>query len=151
MIKISKFVTILLWVLLLVSAVLVVSMMANITENEADPAMSSWLNTNLIWAYVLMATGAGVAVLAGLFHMVTDISAAKKGLISLVILGAVVVVAYLLSSDTMPQFLGVQRFINQGLTQQTVKLIDTGLIITYILLGLAVLSIVLSPVTRLFD
>lgn len=149
--KVGKIVTILLWVLLIVSAVLIVSMMANISENEADPTMGSWINSNLVWSYVLLAIGAGIAVLAGLFHMATDIKAAKKGLISLVFLAAVAVVSYLLASDAIPQFAGVQRFINDGtLTPQVAKMVDAGLYATYILIALAILSILFSSVTRLF-
>jgi len=150
--KTGKIVTIILWVLLIVSAVLIVSMMANIdVENDTDPTMGGWINTNLIWAYILMAVGAGTAVIAGLLHMFTDIKAAKKGLISLVFLGVVALVSYLLASDEIPQFLGVQKFINDGtLTAQVAKLVDAGLYATYILLGLAVLSVMLSGLTRLF-
>lgn len=149
--KSSKIATILLWVLLLVSAVLVISLVVNISENETDPQMVGWINTNLYWAYLLLFVGAGVAIIGGLVSMFSDIRSAKRALISLVILAAVVLIAYLFASDTMPQFVGIQRAIDAGLTTQTVKLIDTGLIITYILLGLAVLAIVLSPVTKLFD
>lgn len=149
--KTGKIITIILWVLLIVSAVLIVSMMANISENEADPAMGGWINTVLIWAYVLMAVGAGVAIVAGIIHMFTDIGAAKKGLISLAFMGVVILVAYLLASDEIPQFVGVDKFIRDGtLTQQVAKLVDTGLYATYILLALATLSIVFSGVTRLF-
>jgi hypothetical protein len=149
--KEGRIVTILLWVLIIVSAVLVVSLMVNISENEADATMGGWINSNLIWAYILMIFGAGIAVLSGIFHMATDLNAAKKGLISLLFLGAVALVSYLLASDQIPQFVGVQRFINDGtLTPQVAKNIDTGLYATYILLGLAVLSIILAPVTRLF-
>jgi hypothetical protein len=61
--KVGKIVTIILWALLIVSAVLVVSLMVNISENEADPTMGGWINTNLLWAYMLIAIGAGVAIL----------------------------------------------------------------------------------------
>jgi small-conductance mechanosensitive channel len=149
--KVGKIVTIILWVLLIVSAVLIVSMMVNISENEADPTMGSWINSNLVWSYVLLAIGAGIAILAGLFHMATDMKAAKKGLISLVFLVAVAVISYLLASDSIPQFAGVQKFINDGtLTTQVAKMVDAGLYATYILLALAILSILFSSVTRLF-
>lgn len=151
MTKVGKIVTILLWVLLIVSAVLVVSLMANISEDEADATMGGWINSNLVWAYVLMAVGAGIAILASLFHMATDIKAAKKGLISFAFLGVVALVSYLLASGEIPQFVGVQRFIDNGtLTEQVARMVDAGLYATYILLGLAVLSIVFSGVTRLF-
>jgi hypothetical protein len=149
--KVGKIVTIVLWVLLIVSAVLIVSMMVNISENDADPTMGGWINSNLVWTYILLAIGAGIAVLAGLFHMATDMSAAKKGLISLVFLVVVALVSYLLASDAIPQFAGAQKFINDGtLTPQVAKLVDTGLYATYILLAIAVLSILFSSVTRLF-
>jgi len=151
MIKLGKIVTILLWLLILVSGILIVSLMVNISENEADPTMGSWINSNLIWAYILMAIGAGIAIFASLFHMVTDINAAKKGLISILFLGVVFVLAYLLASDTIPQFIGVQKFINDGtLTPQVAKLVDAGLYAMYILLALAVLSILFSSINRVF-
>jgi len=148
--KSGKIVTILLWVLVIISAVLIVSLMANIGE-DTDPAMGSWINTNLIWAYILLAVGAGIAIISGLFHMFTDRKAAKGGLIALAFLGAVVLVSYLISSNAIPQFTGVQSFINDGtLTPTVAKWVDTGLHATYILLGLAVLSIAYSSVSRLF-
>jgi len=149
--KVGKIVTIVLWGLLIISAVLIVSMMVNISENEADPTMGSWINTNLVWTYILMALAAGIAILASIFHMVADINAAKKGLISVVFLGAVALIAYLLASDEIPQFIGVQKFINDGtLTEQVAKLVDTGLYATYILIGLAILSIAYSSVVNSF-
>ena len=90
--KIGKIITILLWVLLIISAVLIVSLIVNISENDADAVMGSWINSNLIWAYILVAVGAGVAVIAGLLHMATDIKAAKGGLVALIFLAAVAVV-----------------------------------------------------------
>ncbi len=152
MFKTGRIVTILLWGLIIISAILVVSLMVNISENDQDPTMAGWVNTNIIWAYILLAIGAGIAIIFGLIHTFSDIKSAKSTLISLVFLGVVVLVSYLLASDAIPQFMGVQKFINDGtLTPQVAKLIDAGLILTYIMLGLAVLAIILSPVTRLFD
>jgi len=151
MTKAGKIITILLWIIILISAVLVVSLMANISENPADPAMGSWINSNLIWSYILLIFCAGVAILAALFHMITDIHAAKKGLMAFLFLGVVLLVAYLLASDEIPQFIGVQKYIDNGtLTTTIAKWIDTGLYLTYILLGLAILSIAFSSVSRLF-
>ncbi len=150
--KIGKIVTIILWVLLLISSVLIVSLMVNINEDvKTDPAMLSWINSNLIWAYILIAFGAGVAVIAGIMQTVTDKKAAKGGVISLVFMGAVALVSYMMASSEIPQFIGVDKFINDGsLTEGIAKLVDTGLYATYILLAIAVLSIVLTPVVRMF-
>lgn len=150
MAKTGKIITILLWVLLIISSVLVVSLMVNIGE-DTDPTMGRWINSNLVWTYILVAVGAGIAILFGLFQMFTDKQAAKGGIIAFVFLGAVALVSYLLASSEIPQFIGVDKFINNGtLNEKVVKLVDAGLIATYILLGLAGLSIALSSVTRLF-
>jgi len=150
--KTGKIVTIVLWALLIVSAVLIVSLMVNIEEDiPTDPAMNSWVNTNLIWAYILTAIGAGIAIFAGLANTATDKKAAKGGLISLVFMGGVVLVSYLLASPEIPQFIGVEKFLNDGsLNASVAKLVDTGLYATYILLAIAVLSIAGMSVARLF-
>lgn len=150
--KTGKIVTIVLWVLLIISAVLVVSLMVNIDEtNKTDPTMLSWVNSNIIWSYILVAVGAGIAIIAGLLHTISDSKALKGGIISLVFMGVVVLVAYLLASPEIPQFIGVDKFINDGtLNEKVAKLVDTGLYATYILLALSILSIVFTSVTRLF-
>ncbi|HPF50107.1 MAG TPA: hypothetical protein PK335_00965 [Draconibacterium sp.] len=150
--KTGKIVNIILWALLIVSAILIVSLMVNINEEvDTDPAMLSWLNTNLVWVYILLAFGAGIAIFASLFHMFTDKKAAKGGIISIAFLGAVALISYLLASPEIPQFVGVDRFIADGtLNSQVAKLVDTGLYATYILLALAVLAVASSSVMRLF-
>lgn len=148
--KTGKIITFILWALIIVSAVLIISLVANINDvNEQDPSMLSWINANIIWVYILGIIGAGIAIFFGLFHTFTNKQAAKSGLISLVFMGAVALVAYLLASPEMPKFIGVDKFIADGLTVKTIKLVDSGLIATYILFGIAVLSIVLGPIIRL--
>ena len=150
--KTGKIVTIVLWALLIISSVLIVSLMVNINEEiETDPTMIRWVNSNLVWAYILIAFGAGVAILAGLFHTVSDKKAAKGGIISLVFLGAVALISYVLASPEIPNFIGVDKFLNNGtLTESIAKMVETGLYATYILLGIAILSIAMSSVMRLF-
>lgn len=150
--KTGKIVTIVLWALLVVSAILIVSLFANINEEiDADPVMNSWVNANLIWAYILVVLGAGLAIIAGLMQTVTDKKAAKGGIIALAFLGVIALVSYLMASSEMPQFIGADKFINDGtLTENIAKLVDTALYATYILLGIAILSIVSSPLVRMF-
>jgi len=150
--KTGKIVTIILWVIIAISAILIVSLMVNINDNyENDPILASWIDTNLIWAYILITIGAGVAILAGLYHMFTNKRAAKQGLIALGFLGAVVLISYLMASPEIPHFPGVDKYIADGtLTSRVSKLIDTGLYTTYILFGLAILAIAYSTVSRMF-
>ena len=149
--KSGKIVTIILWVLLIISTVLVVSLMVNISDNDADPVMGGWINSNLIWTYILVVFVAGVALISGLMHMVTDKKAAKRGVITIILFAIVAGISYMFASDSIPQFVGVDKFINDGtLTAQVSKMIDTGLYATYILIGVAILSVAFSSVTRLF-
>lgn len=151
MTKYSKILTILLWVILGISAVLVASLMVNISDNNADPVMGRWIDSNIIWAYILLAAGAAIALLAGALQMATDFNSSKKGLLTLAGFAVVAVIAYMLASDAIPQFFGVEKFIASGaLTAQIAKMIDTGLIMTYLLLGAAVLAIAWSSVSQVF-
>ncbi len=148
--KSGKIANIVLWGLLIISAILIVFLMINNNEeNETDPAMLSWVNTNLVWSYILGIVGAGVAVIAGLVKMFTDKKAAKSGIVSILFLGIVVLIAYLLASPEIPSGQWAQKFINDGtLTSSVAKMVDTGLIATYIFLGLAIIAVASSSVTR---
>ena len=149
--KLEKVLTIILWVLLAVSAFLVVSLMANISDNDADPTMGAWINTNLTWSYILLGIAAAFAVVFALINTFTDKAAAKKGLIALAFAGVVLAISYALASDALPQFYGVEKFIADGsLTSTVSKWIDTTLYATYILLLLAVIATVVSSVSRVF-
>jgi TRAP-type C4-dicarboxylate transport system permease small subunit len=149
--KLEKVLSIVLWVLLAVSAVLIVSMMTNISENEADPTMGAWINTTLTWSYILLGIGAVIAIVFALKNTFTDKEAGKKGLITLVFGAVVVVISYALASDAIPQFFGVEKFVEDGtLTNSVSKWIGTTLIASYVLLGLSVVAIAASAVTRVF-
>jgi hypothetical protein len=45
--------------------------------------------------------------------------------------------------------MGVEKFKAEGLTEQTMKLVDTGLWVTALLFAIAIISIILGPVIRL--
>ena len=53
--KLEKVLNILMYVLLAVSAILIVSMMMNLSDDDADATMGAWINTNLSWSYLLLA------------------------------------------------------------------------------------------------
>jgi hypothetical protein len=54
-------------------------------------------------------------------------------------------------TDAIPQFIGVDKFIENGtLTPRIAKMVDAGLIATYLLFGIAILSIVWSSVSQIF-
>ena len=147
--KLEKVLSIVLWVLLAVSAVLIVSMMTNISENDADPTMGAWINTNLTWSYILLGIGAVVAIVFALYNTFTDKDAAKKGLIALVFTAVVIVISYVLASDAIPQFYGVEKFVADGTLTATIsKMVGTGLYATYVLFVLVMLAIAGSSLNK---
>jgi len=147
--KIGKKITIVLWALVIVSLLLIISLMANISENEQDPSMLSWINTNLVWVYILGIIAAGLAVLFAIYHTLSDKKAAKGGLIAVAFLGGVALISYLMASPEIPQFLGVEKFVSEGLDGKTVKLVDTGIIALYFMLAISVLAFIAGPIIRI--
>ena len=56
----------------------------------------------------------------------------------------------MMASDAMPTFFGAQKFIDDGtVTPSVMKWVDTGLIATYIVFGISVVSILYASVSRL--
>ncbi len=148
--KLEKVLNILMYVLLAVSAILIVSMMTNLSDDKADATMGTWINTNLSWSYLLLGASTIIAVVFAFIHTFSDKAAAKKGLTAIVFAGIVVALAYVLASDVIPQFHGVDKFVADGsLTNTVSKWIGTTLYATYILLFLTIIAIALAPLTRL--
>ena len=147
--KTEKIVTMFLWGLIIVSAILILLLIASISGSGQNPNMDNWIGSNLIWAYVLIIVGAGIALSFGLIQALTDLRASKKALIAVGVFVVIIMISYLLASDTIPQFLGSERFINDGtLTARVAKLIDMGLYTTYTFIVIAVLSVLSSSLTR---
>ena len=152
MAKVGKFLTYILLGLSVISVILMFSLIANVSSNAADANMDSWLNTNIYWVYFLFVILCVLALGFAILQTVTDKRSAKRGLLVLggfVIIG---VISYMLSSDKLPQFLGVESFIDSGqLNLRVSKLIDTGLYVTYFLFVMSILSLALSPLIKYFD
>jgi len=140
-----------LWGVIAVSAVLIVSMIANISGDESNPMLVNWINTNLRWAYILLGVTAALTILFSIYQMVTDLQAAKQGLFGIGFIIFLFFIAYLMASDEIPQFFGADKFVADGtLTPSSAKWIETGLYGTYLLFGIAVVSLIYSSVSRLF-
>ena len=149
--KTVKYVAYFMWGLIIITGLLALAFVLNISDNELDPNMNSWLSKNLVWAYIMLFLSIALLVGFAIYHMVTDFEAAKKGMISLLFLGGVFLIAYIMASDEMPKFLGAQKFIDDGtISPSIMKWIDTGLIGAYIVLVLSLVSIVHASVSRLF-
>ena len=142
--------SIFLYVLMIVSAVLVVLFyFGGVVEgtegtNLEEPIMT---NTILNWAYILFALAAVAAILFPVVYMIMYPQNAKKAGIAIIGIAVVVFVAYSLASD---ELLTLINYSGADNNPQTLKLSDTGIISAYILLGLAVLSIIYAEIAKLF-
>lgn len=149
--KLEKVTNIVMWVLLAVSAVLVVSLLTNISDDVTNPSMGAWIDNNLFWSYLLLGLAAAGAVVFAFIHTFTDKEAAKKGAMALVLCAVVVGISYLFASDAIPHFHGVEKFVEDGtLTPSVSKWTDTALYTSYILLALSIIGIGVSSLARVF-
>ena len=149
--KFAKITTIMLWVFLGITVFLVISLLTNLNENVSDPGMDTWVNANLFWAYILFGISIGAALILEFINTITDKKATKSALIAFAFLGSVVLISYFLSDSSIPEFYGVEKFIETGsLTPNVSKWIGTGLIATYILSGLAIIGIIWSSISSIF-
>lgn len=149
--KFAKTTTIMLWVLLVISLFLIISLLSNITENTTDPGMDTWLSYNLVWSYVLLGISCAAALALEFLNTISDKKATKSALIAIGFLGGVLLISYLLADSEIPKFYGSDKFVADGtLTETVTKWIGTGLIATYILSALSFFAFVWSSVSRIF-
>ncbi len=103
----------------------------------------------LKWAYILLAIAAIAALLFPLITIVTDLKAILRLLALLAGAAVLLLVSYFVfASDATIDILGYTGTDNSDPT--TLKWIGTGLFSTYIIFGLALLSILYSEVANLF-
>lgn len=141
--KSSKLASIVLYVLMAISVVIFVIMFASI-DSETDPSENArnLMTMNINWSIALFAIAGVLALAFAIVQIVTDKSKAVSALGAIGILAVVVVISYVLSSSEIPQFFGVDKFVADGsLTPVISKWIGTGLNVTYILFGGAILSV----------
>jgi Zn-dependent protease with chaperone function len=149
--KFAKITTIMLWVILGISLILIISLLSNLDANVADEGMSSWISTNLYWSYVLLGISVVASLVLEFLNTISDKSATKSALIALGFLGAVVLISYIFSDSEIPKFYGAEKFVEDGTITPTVMLwTGTGLIATYILSALSIIAIVWSNISRIF-
>ena len=122
----------------------------NLKEHLSGWEYLVWFRTDiaLIWAYLLIL----VTLIASIVFPFIAILSNPKGLIRLlaVLAGAavLVVIAYVLSSDTAIEIIGYNKTDNSD--PATLKMIDTVLFVTYMLFGLALGSILYAIISRAF-
>ena len=146
----NRLITILLWVLMAVTAVLlIIFYVGPVVEgtggtNYEEPVITS---TFIVWAYILVGLTAGLTLVFSLLGLFMNPKGAKKSIFALVVAIAVIVIAWFLADDTV---LNLPHYTGKDNVPQTLQLVDTGLIMTYLLAGLAVVAIIYSEVSKVF-
>ncbi len=101
----------------------------------------------LIWTYCLVGLATGLTIIFQIVNIIKNPSNAKKTLTSILLIGVLVFIAYILASDEVMDITGYKGGDN---VPGTLKTVGTGLITLYLLIGLAVVSALVSEVTRYF-
>ncbi len=145
-----RILSIFLYALMVVSAVLVgIFYFGGIVEGTEgisgleEPTIT---NTILNWSYILFAIAAIAAIAFPFGYMVMHPKNAKKAGLVVVALAVIVVVAYSLASDELLTFVTP----TEGNEPTTLKYADTGIISMYLLLGVAVVSILYVEIAKMF-
>ena len=135
--KLSKITSIILYVLLGVSAILGILFYTNsISEEPLIDIM-----------YVYVAIAAVFALGFPIYQLFTNPKGALNTLIGLGIMGVIVLIAYSMASDQVLNLVGYDGPDN---VPSTLKTVGTGLITTYILFFLALLSIAVTEIYNAF-
>lgn len=112
--------------------------------NMEEPVITK---TILLWAGILAGLTALLSLVFPIIHMVANPKAIKTTVLTLVGVAVLIFIAWMLASDAvldMPHYEGPDN------VPKTLKLAGTGLYTTYILAGLAVLSILYSEISKYF-
>ena len=94
-------------------------------------------DTYLVYAYILFGVAVTLAIVLPLLNVINNPKSLKKILLSLVVVVVVVGLAYMLASGNPLTNVSI----DPEPSAATLKVTDTGLIITYFLFGAAVLAI----------
>ena len=148
--KIRKIISIILYVLMGISLVLVIMFyfgkVVPGTEgtNMEEPVITGKI---LIWAAILVLLTAGLAVVFPIMHLISNPKSAKQFLFVLLGVAILIFIAYSLASN---EVLEIPGYTGKDNVPGTLKFVGTGLFLTYILSGLAVLSILFSEISNYF-
>ena len=146
----AKIVSYILYALMIVSVVLAVlfyfGKLVPGTEgtNMEEPIITK---TILLWAGILAGLTALLSLVFPIIHMVANPKAIKRTVLTLVGVAVLIFIAWILASDAV---LDMPHYEGHDNVPKTLKLAGTGLYTTYILAGLAVLSILYSEISKYF-
>jgi hypothetical protein len=114
--------------------------MENMVDKKTDIALG--------WAYILVFITLIIAVGFSVVQMFSNTKSLIRGLIGLVAVAILIGIAYMLGSDTPIDIIGYDGVDNKD--PQVLKMVDTGLIMVYFVLGGIFVSIIYSEIAKYF-
>lgn len=140
----SKFLKILLYVLLGLSALVIVGFYVQSSSFNFGLSNMSAIMSNITmvdgiiwWTYLLLGVSIITLICLSVYTMINNAKSLKKTGIILGITVVLVLVSYLLASGSP-----VEVNVAEAPTPQTLKMTDTGLILTYILFGASIVLLI---------
>lgn len=106
------------------------------------------MDVAIIWGYILLLVAAVTAIVFPLIYAIVHPANMVRGLLVLVGVAVLIFISYLLSSGESLEIIGYTGTDNSN--PGVLKLIDTGLIFNYFILGFALLSIVYAEISNYF-
>ncbi len=144
--NIAKITKVLLWVLIALSIFFALMLFMNTTEED-----TAWIANSLTFTEILLYLTAGAAVLASLYIFAMKLIAKpKRALISLIPIILVVIIFIIAKSQASDAILDMPNYTGDANVPGQLKWSGTGLIMMYVLLGLAFVSIIYAEVSRFF-
>ena len=145
MTKLQKITSYILYALMIVTVILgIMFFVGPKVENDLNVFEPKFTGTMLSWAYVLFGIAAVITIVFSIIGIFSSTNGLKNALISIGAVVVLFVISYSLgSSDPLPN-------VDPDTTASTFKWVDTGLIATYILAGVAFVGIIASEVMRVF-
>ncbi|MEA3478297.1 MAG: hypothetical protein U9R60_08970 [Bacteroidota bacterium] len=134
--KSSKFLQILLYVILAVSALLGILFYADVISDDQI----------LYWGYLLLIVTIVITIVAPLIYLIFNL---KSAFMFLIVLGAMVllaIVSYALAGNEFSEL----QLEKMECSAETSVMVGAGLIFTYILAALTILSIIYASISRIF-
>ncbi|PWD97641.1 hypothetical protein [Marinilabilia rubra] len=147
MTKLSKYLNIVLYILLAVTLVFAGLFFFGGEVENAAFTTPIYTESFLNWGKMLLAGAAVISILFEIFNLIVHPQSAVRSLISIALLGVIVLVAYSMGDGTPLQLVGYKGSDN---VPSMLVLGDTFLYTTYILLGGVLLTILYTEVSRIF-
>ncbi len=133
----NRVIQFILWILMAASVVLFVFFYIN-GEPMAD--------TVLTWAQILLVITVALLIIFPIIHFIKNPKSALKFLIVIAIFGVLFLISYLFATGNIKDDI----YVEENITSSVSRIIGSGLIMVYILAGIAVLSIIISAIINAF-